>query len=36
MWQTGVETSSMNNPLEQIKASMFEGKLTVEINGNKQ
>ncbi len=35
-WQTDVDTSSLTDPKAQIKASMFAGKLTVDINGKKE
>jgi hypothetical protein len=34
VWQTDVDTSSLSDPKSQIKASMFKGKLTVDISGN--
>lgn len=36
VWQTNISASSMDNPQQQLKASLFEGKLTVEISGKKQ
>lgn len=34
-WQADVDTS-LTDPKDQIKVSVFEGKLTVVINGDKQ
>jgi hypothetical protein len=36
VWSIDTDTSSLRDPMEQIKASVFEGKLSVDINGNKQ
>lgn len=36
VWSTDIDTSSLSDPMEQIKASVFEGKLSVDINGNTQ
>jgi hypothetical protein len=36
VWETDIDSSTLDNPREQIKASIFEGKLTVDIKGNQQ
>lgn len=36
VWHTEISASGMDNPQQQLKASLFEGKLTVEISGKKQ
>jgi hypothetical protein len=36
VWSTNIDTSSLSDLMEQIKASVFEGKLSVDVNGHKQ
>jgi hypothetical protein len=37
VWQTDIsDAGGMDDPQQQITASLFEGKLTVEIRGKKQ
>lgn len=36
VWSTDLDTTSLTDPQKQIQASVFEGKLTVNINNNTQ
>jgi hypothetical protein len=36
VWETDVDTASLTEPRQQLKASVFEGKLHVHINDQTQ
>jgi hypothetical protein len=36
VWETHVDTASLTEPRQQLKASVFEGKLHVHINDQTQ